>query len=401
MAGRGARRPAGLPRGLPRSISRSAPEPGDDAGMTTFFFYGTLRHRPMLELLSGGTGGAEGREAVLPGHKLLRSAEGDLPILVEESGRALRGVLWDLPDEARERLDAYELPFGYRRRPVRALVDGEPVEAQAYFPPESIEVSAEEWSFESWLRHSLPLPMRRAAEIAAQEPALAGDSLREQGPMIDHRAAASLRAKGAPTTRRHRAKAGDFELRRAGPPAGRFFRFEPLEVDHRRFDGARNEGLTREVMVGADAALVLPYDPGRDRVLLVEQFRLGPARRGDPQPWVLEPVAGLVDAGETPEEAARREAEEEAHLKLGQLLRMFEGYASPGNATDHFYAYLALCDLPEDEPRAGGLEDEKEDLRLHVLPFEEAMGLVETGEANAMPLISMLLWLDCWRAGRR
>jgi nudix-type nucleoside diphosphatase (YffH/AdpP family) len=243
--------------------------------------------------------------------------------------------------------------------------------------------------------------MRRAAEIAAQDPPLAGEELKAQGQMIDHRAAASMRARATPTTLRRRADPADFELRRVRPPTGSFFRFEGLEVDHSRFDGGRSEGLRREVMVGADAALVLPYDQVRDRVLLVEQFRAGPARRGDPQPWLLEPVAGLVDAGETPEQAARREGQEEAGLDFGELVPMFAGYASPGNATDHFYAFLGLCGLPDDHPDAGGLESEQEDLRLHVLPFGEAMALVDSGEANAMPLISMLLWLDRWRAGRR
>jgi nudix-type nucleoside diphosphatase (YffH/AdpP family) len=324
-----------------------------------------------------------------------------MPILVEEPGSTVRGMVWDLPEEARERLDAYELPFGYVRRAVQVSVAGQPQEAQAYYPPESLQASGEAWSFESWLRHSLPLPMRRAAEIAAQEPPLLGQSLQEQGPMIDHRAAACLRARGTPTTIRRRAEPGDFDLRRIEAPAGRFFRFERLEADVLRFDGGRAEGLTREVIAGADAALVLPYDQVRDRILLVEQFRAGPARRGDPQPWILEPVAGLVDTGETPEQAARREAEEEAGLTLNRLERMFEGYASPGNATDHFFAYLALCDLPDDHATTGGLESEQEDLRLHLLPFDEAMRLIETGEANAMPLISMLLWLDRWRAGRR
>ncbi|WP_176556064.1 NUDIX domain-containing protein [Rubellimicrobium rubrum] len=369
--------------------------------MTTFFFYGTLRYRPMLELLSGGTNGASCREAVLPGHRVLRSVEGDLPILIEDGTTSAKGTAWTLSQDAQERLDAYELPFGYTRRPVTVLAEGQPVDAQAYFPPGSLEASGEDWSYEGWLRHSLPLPMRRAAEIATNEPPLGGEALQVQGSMIDHRAAASLRARGMPTRLRHRAGPEDFELRRAGPPAGTFFRFEGLEIDHRRFNGERATGLSREVMVGADAALVLPYDEARDRVLLVEQFRTGPARRGDPQPWILEPVAGLVDAGETPKEAALREAKEEAHLDLGSLIPMFTGYASPGNATDHFFAYLALCDLPDDHATSGGLEAEHEDLRLHLLPFEEAMGLVESGEANAVPLISMLLWLDRWRAKRR
>lgn len=354
----------------------------------------------MLELLSGGTGGADGREAVLPGHRVLRSVEGDLPILVPDPAARAAGVVWSLPTEARERLDAYELPFGYVRRAVTVEVGSEPVEAQAYYPPESLEASGEDWSFEGWLRHSLPLPMRRAAEIAAHDPPLDAEAQQRQSPMIEHRAAASLRARPAPTTRRTHASPQDFALRRVRPPVGTFFQFEGLEADHRRFDGERATCLPREVFVGADAALVLPYDRGRDRLLLVEQFRPGPARRGDPQPWILEPVAGLVDAGETPEEAARREAKEEAHLDLKELVPMFAGYSSPGNATDHFYAYLALCDLPDDHAASGGLEAEHEDLKLHLLPFDEAMALVESGEANAMPLISMLLWLDRWRAGR-
>lgn len=369
--------------------------------MTTFFFYGTLRHRPMLDLLAGGTAQGEGREAVLPGYRVLRSQEGDMPILVEDGAATVRGTLWTgLHDDALERLDAYELPFGYTRRTVVALIDGKPVEAQAYYPPDSLQPTEEDWSFEGWLRHSLPLPMRRAAEIAAQDPPLAGPDLQAQSPMIDHRAAASMRARGAPTTLRRKAGPADFDLRRKRSPSGSFFRFEGLEVDHLRFDGGRAEGLSREVLVGADAALVLPYDEARQRILLVEQFRTGPARRGDPQPWILEPVAGLADAGETPEQAARREGQEEAGLEFRDLVPMFAGYASPGNATDFFYAFLGLCDLPDDHAAFGGLASEQEDLRLHLLGFDEAMALIASGEANAMPLISMLLWLDRWRAGR-
>ena len=370
--------------------------------MTKFFFYGTLRHRPMLDLLAGGTVGGEGRDAVLPGYRVLRSKEGDMPILIEDPDCLVRGTLWTgLHDDALERLDAYELPFGYTRRTVKALVEGREVEAQAYYPPEALEATEEDWSFEGWLRHSLPLPMRRAAEIAAHEPPLGGESLQQQSPMIGHRAAASMRAKGAPATIRTKADPADFELRRVRQPAGEFFRFEGLEVDYRRFDGGRAEGLKREVMVGADAALVLPYDEARDRVLLVEQFRSGPARRGDPEPWILEPVAGLVDAGETPEEAAHREGQEEADLHFRELVPMFAGYASPGNATDFFYAYLGLCDLPDGHATSGGLESEQEDLKLHILPFGTAVALLESGEANAMPLISMLLWLDRWKSRRR
>lgn len=62
--------------------------------------------------------------------------------------------------------------------------------------------------------------------------------------------------------------------------------------------------------------IVLPYDPIHDRVLLVEKFRAGPFARQGENPWCLEPIAELMDQGETPEEAGLREAHEEAGLTL-------------------------------------------------------------------------------------
>ncbi len=64
---------------------------------------------------------------------------------------------------------------------------------------------------------------------------------------------------------------------------------------------------------------MLPYDPATDTVLLVEQMRLAPVMRGDPHPHSLEPIAGLIEAGEEPEDSVRREAMEEAGLELRGL----------------------------------------------------------------------------------
>ncbi len=369
--------------------------------MRPLFVYGTLRHRPLLETLARDLGAARAEAAALPGHRVLRQAGAPWPALVPDPGGEAPGTLWHgLPEAARARLDGFEAPFGYEPRRVRVRAAAGEVEADAYVPPEGLRVSDRDWSLDDWAAEHAGAMLLIAEEIAAHDPPLEGAALRRQWPMIAHRAWARLRAAGTPATLRHRAGPGDFVLRPARPPEGRFFRLWGLDASHRRFDGGRNEGLVREVFAGADAALVLPYDEARDRVLLVEQWRAGPAWRGDPQPWTLEPVAGLVDAGETPEEAAVRETEEEAGLRVAALERMFAGYASPGNSTDHHTAFLALCDLPDDHAGGGGLEEEKEDLRLHLLPFDRAMDLIGTGEANAVPLIAMLLWLDRWRRRR-
>ena len=84
---------------------------------------------------------------------------------------------------------------------------------------------------------------------------------------------------------------------------------------------------------------------------------------------------------------------EEAGLELGDLRLMTRVYPSPGYSTEFFHCYLGLCDLSAEEGRLAGLAHENEDIRSHVISFDRAMTLVESGEANAGPLAMMLLWL--------
>jgi nudix-type nucleoside diphosphatase (YffH/AdpP family) len=136
-------------------------------------------------------------------------------------------------------------------------------------------------------------------------------------------------------------------------------------------------------------------------VLLVEQFRMGAYGRGDAKPWMLEPVAGRVDAGETPETCARRECLEEAGLELRELIPISSHYCSPGCSTEYFHLYLGLCDLPDERPTHGGLETEHEDIALHLISYDAAQALLETGEADNGPLVLSLLWLSKTRAKLR
>ncbi|WP_136645780.1 NUDIX domain-containing protein [Tabrizicola sp. YIM 78059] len=180
-----------------------------------------------------------------------------------------------------------------------------------------------------------------------------------------------------------------------------FFGLEVLELTHRRFDGSMCPPIRRELFVMGDAVTVLPYDPLRDRVLLVEQFRVGPLGRGDPLPWQLEAIAGRIDPGETPEECARREAVEEAGLVLGRLEKVADYYPSPGAVTEFVYSFIALCDLPDGVAGIFGQEDEAEDIRGQLVPFDRLMDAVAKGEIGNAPLILTALWLQRERARLR
>jgi ADP-ribose pyrophosphatase len=213
-------------------------------------------------------------------------------------------------------------------------------------------------------------------------------------------AASRVRAAGA-AERALRQGTGEVTLNGRVEAHAGFFGLEVLDLSHRRFDGTMSPKITREVFVSGDAVTVLPYDPVRDRVLLIEQFRTGPLGRGDPLPWQLEAIAGRIDPGETPENAARREALEEAGLVLGRLERVAEYYPSPGAMTEYIYSYVALCDLPDGVAGVFGAEEEAEDIKGHLISLDVFMTFVSGGEVANAPLILTALWLQRERARLR
>ncbi len=170
-----------------------------------------------------------------------------------------------------------------------------------------------------------------------------------------------------------------------------FYTLERLVLRHRRFDGGWTAPLRRELLRQRDAVAVLPYDPRRDRVLLVEQFRVGAldAPRG---PWLLEAPAGLLEPGETVEACARRELAEECGLVAGRIEPALVYRSSPGGTSESVSVLVAEAELPG----TGGLfgADEGEDIRAHVLAAEEAFALVRRGEIVATTGLVPLLWLE-------
>ncbi len=170
-----------------------------------------------------------------------------------------------------------------------------------------------------------------------------------------------------------------------------FFQLERLHFRHRRFAGDWSQVVAREVFLRGNATCVLPYDPRSGHVILVEQVRAG-ALLDEASPWLLELVAGINESHESTEEVARREAREEAGLSLDALWFISEFYPSPGACTEKITLYLARVDASQ----AGGvhgLEEEQEDIRVHVVPFEEALVWSDSGRINNAPAMLALNWL--------
>ncbi|MDB6178853.1 NUDIX domain-containing protein [Paracoccus sp. Z330] len=188
--------------------------------------------------------------------------------------------------------------------------------------------------------------------------------------------------------------AQDIQVRARAQVYAGFFAVEKQTLSHRTHEGGFTPEMTREAFVMGDAVVVLPWDPIRDRVLLIEQFRFAPAIRHDRQPWLLEAVAGRIDAGESPEQAARREAQEEAGLELGRMFAAFHHYPSPGAAAEFLYMYVGIADLPDDSAGIHGLDGEVEDIRGHILECDRLIDMVLANEITNGPLAGLALWLQ-------
>ncbi|EQM73752.1 ADP-ribose diphosphatase [Stutzerimonas stutzeri] len=170
-----------------------------------------------------------------------------------------------------------------------------------------------------------------------------------------------------------------------------FYRLDRLQLRHRLFSGAMGRQLERELFVRHDAVCVLPYDPRRDEVVLIEQFRVGAVGKVA-NPWLIELVAGLIDKDEQPEEVARREAIEEAGLEVGELWPVTTYFPSPGGSTERVHLYVGRCD----SSNAGGvfgLDEEGEDIRVHVWSLQQALQAVRDGGIDNAASIIALQWL--------
>ena len=172
-----------------------------------------------------------------------------------------------------------------------------------------------------------------------------------------------------------------------------FFSVKEFDLSFAKFNGLKSDVVRRSVLISSDAVIVLPYDPLNDRVLLVEQFRAGPYAREDENTWCLEPIAGLIDSDETPEEAGQREAYEEAGLENLNLKLVARSYPSPGISSEFFHQYIGITSLPESTNLVFGLSSESEDIRSHIFYFSNFLEMIETGQISVGPAILLGLWL--------
>ena len=174
------------------------------------------------------------------------------------------------------------------------------------------------------------------------------------------------------------------------------FPLQLVRFRHRRFDGAMSAQRTWELWRRGRAAAVLPYDPWRDEVLLIEQFRL-PALAAGLEPVMVEVPAGLCDGEEDAEATARREVGEEAGIHVDRLQQVGDFILSAGGSDERCTLFAGRARLADVLAAGGGLAAEHEDIRLLRLSAPEAVSRAIAGAYPNSVTTLALLWLAAKR----
>jgi ADP-ribose pyrophosphatase len=162
------------------------------------------------------------------------------------------------------------------------------------------------------------------------------------------------------------------------------------QVQFPLFKGGLSQPVLRECVCRPPAVAVLLHDPEADQLVLVEQFRIG-ALAANQNPWLLEIVAGVIEPGESIEEAVLREVQEEAGCTILSCKPIYTYFTTPGIVNEQIHIFYARVKAPLQGAHHGNRE-EGEDIKVHVLSSKEALSLLERGQALSSPLLIALQW---------
>jgi ADP-ribose pyrophosphatase len=191
--------------------------------------------------------------------------------------------------------------------------------------------------------------------------------------------------------------AKQIEIQSASTEFQGFFRIELLQFKHSLYQGGMTESLSRELFRRGNAVVVLLYDMNAEKVVLVEQCRVGALHAAQEanapeKAWLMEPVAGMIDSGETVIAAAEREVLEETGSTITSLEYVCQFYPSPGACDEMLHLYAAEVDSSTCQSFAG-VEHDHEDIRVVALPFDEAKTMLLHGQFNVASTYIALHWL--------
>jgi ADP-ribose pyrophosphatase len=170
-----------------------------------------------------------------------------------------------------------------------------------------------------------------------------------------------------------------------------YFKVGRYVFRHSLFQGGTSDMITREVFERGQSAAILPYDPRRDEVVLIRQFRAGSYVSGR-HAFGWEIPAGMIEAGETPEKLVVREAEEEANIVVKRVERLYTLMLSPGAVSQSCTFFVGEADAST----AGGifgLVSEGENILVKRFALAEALAMTARNEIANTVGVCAIQWL--------
>lgn len=366
-----------------------------------FFFYGSLRYAPLRDAVLGEP--APVTPARAAGWRVVAAGSDGFPALWPAgAGELVPGVLAaGLSDRAIARLRAFEAD-DYDLVDIDVLVDeagGVPRRARLFQPSAAArgqlaraeaEGRLAPWRYDAWLAADAERSVGLVGlwlGLVEQDGTAAADRI---WPDLVGAAEAGAARLG---TGYGREAVSEQALERQYQGMRSVDRFTGRV---RRFDGAMSAPFENTIIRANDAVAVIAYDPTRDAVLLIEQWRVGAWVSGDPRPWLIELPAGAVDPGESAEAAARRETLEETGVDLGAMERICETYPAPALADEVITLFVARADLGAlmTADRIGGVASEVENIRAFAVDRQAALQAAARGEIRSGFTLLALNWLD-------
>lgn len=146
---------------------------------------------------------------------------------------------------------------------------------------------------------------------------------------------------------------------------------------------------SREAYDRGNGATILLYNRDDQTVILTRQFRMPTFVNGNPDGYLVETCAGLLDQ-DNPEDCIRRETEEETGYKIAHVQKVFEAYMSPGSVTELLFFFVAEYSKNMKISEGGGVEEENEHIEVMEIPFSMALEMVKNGEIRDGKTIMLL-----------